>query len=144
MRGEVLPKHPGSFWFPSTRLLLATYVDDFLLSGPEAHRDSFWKELEKRVDTEDIGDLSRFLGRHHDTVIFDDDAEGLAFNMRDYMKAACERYAAIPGVKPFRKVPTPSAPKDPSLPPTTKCRGSWLRSMQRPYEGALGGQARTS
>ena len=59
------------------------------------------------MDIEDIGDLSRLLGRHHDTVILDDGTEGLAFNMRDYTKAACERYAAIPGVKPYRQVPAP-------------------------------------
>ena len=26
--GEPIDEHPGSFWFPKTRLLLTTYVDD--------------------------------------------------------------------------------------------------------------------
>ena len=67
------------------------------------HHEAFWAELSKKVDLEDIGDLSRFLGRHHEAVILPDGGCGLAFDMKDYVRAACERYAALPGVKPFRK-----------------------------------------
>ena len=109
--GEPIDEHPGSFWFPKTRLLLTTYVDDFLLSGPEEHHDDLWQRLgdvkNGGIKIEDIGDLSRFLGRHHEVVIIEGKGDGVAFNMRDYVKAACERYTSIPGVKPLKHAQTP-------------------------------------
>ena len=91
--GEPVAEHPGSFWFPSTRLLLTTYVDDFLLSGPSEHHDFLWEALgdvkKGGIEIEDIGNLGRFLGRYHDVVITEDGSEGIAFNMREYFKAAC-------------------------------------------------------
>ena len=83
--GERIPDHPGSFWFPATRLFLTTYVDDFLLSGPAEHHTGLWAALgdvkNGGVEIEDIGDLSRFLGRHRDIVVLEDGTEGVAFNM---------------------------------------------------------------
>ena len=112
--GEPIAEHPGSFWFPQTRLILTTYVDDFLLSGPAEHHDELWRQLgdvkNGGIEIEDIGDLNRFLGRHHEPVLREDGSEALAFNMREYVKAACERYAAIPGVKPFKAAATPFCP----------------------------------
>jgi hypothetical protein len=112
--GENIDEHPGSFWFPLTRIILTTYVDDFLLSGPSEHHASLWAALgdikKGGIEIEDIGDLSRFLGRHHDTVIMEDGSEGVAFNMREYVRAACERYLSIPGVKPLRQATTPFCP----------------------------------
>jgi hypothetical protein len=40
----------------------------------------------------------------------EDGSEGVAFNMREYVKAACERYLSIPGVKPLRQATTPFCP----------------------------------
>ena len=112
--GDPVPEHPGSFWFPETRLLLANYVDDFLISGPSEHHAYLWARLgdvkNGRIEIEDIGDLRRFLGRHHEVVVHENGTEAVALNMRDYVKAACERYAAIPGVKPFKQVQTPFCP----------------------------------
>ena len=31
MGGEELPEYPGNFWFPESKLLLSTYVDDLTL-----------------------------------------------------------------------------------------------------------------
>ncbi|MFY9237268.1 MAG: reverse transcriptase domain-containing protein, partial [Roseovarius sp.] len=113
--GEPVPEHPGSFWFPATRLLLTTYVDDFLLSGPAKHHASLWAALgdvkNGGIEIEDIGDLSRFLGRHHDVVLRSDGSEAVAFNMRDYVRAACERYMAIDGVKALKAATTPFCPE---------------------------------
>jgi len=113
--GEPISEHPGSCWFPATRLLLTTYVDDFLLSGPEEHHDSLWASLgdvkNGGIEIEDIGDLSRFLGRHHDVVVLEDGSEGLAVNMREYVRAACERYSSIEGVKPLKPASTPFCPE---------------------------------
>ena len=77
------------------------YVDDFLLSGPAEHHASLWAALgdvkNGGIEIEDIGALSRFLGRHHDMVLLEDGTEGVAFNMGDYVRAACERYISNPG-----------------------------------------------
>ena len=29
-----MPEYPGNFFFPNTKLLLSTYVDDLTLAGP--------------------------------------------------------------------------------------------------------------
>lgn len=68
--------------FPSYgHLALVVYVDDFQLSGDSNFHDAFWSELSKRIMIEDVGELGRFLGRHHITVSRDGH-EQLAFDMR--------------------------------------------------------------
>ena len=107
--GEPVAEHPGSFWFPATRLLLTTYVDNFLLSGPAEHHASLWAALgdvqNGGVEIEDIGALSRFLERHHDIVLLKDETEGVAANVGHYVRAACKRYT-IPGVKTLKYAST--------------------------------------
>ena len=44
-------------------------------------------------------------------VVLEDGSEGLAFNMREYVKAACERYSSIEGVKPLKPASTPFCPE---------------------------------
>ena len=44
------------------------YVDDFVLAGKEEWHQRFWDDLSKVVQIDDVGDLGRFLGRHHSTV----------------------------------------------------------------------------
>ncbi len=41
------------------------YVDDLLLSGPEANHDSFWADLVKHINIDEPEPLDRFLGRNH-------------------------------------------------------------------------------
>ena len=45
MGGEEIPEFPGNFWFPNSRLMLSTYVDDLTLSGPRDQHDKFWSEI---------------------------------------------------------------------------------------------------
>ena len=40
-------------------------------------------------------------------VLKENGSEALASNMREYVKAACERYTSIPGVKPLKHAQTP-------------------------------------
>ena len=64
--GVAIENHPSSFWIAPSRLLLTVYVDDLLLSGPEAAHDPFWKKLRKQcIRIEDPAPLDRFLGRSH-------------------------------------------------------------------------------
>lgn len=86
MGATKVPKFPSSYTFPFYgHLALVVYVDDFLLSGDSGSHDAFWAELSKRIMMEDVGDLGRFLGRHHTTIAYDDH-ERLAFDMRAYAK----------------------------------------------------------
>ena len=60
-------------------------MDDFVLAGDEAMHSTFWLDLGKRILIDDIGDLGRFLGRHHTTVKCGEE-ERFAFDMRAYAK----------------------------------------------------------
>ena len=98
---------PSTYTFPSYgNLALVVYVDDVLLSGDSGSHDAFWAELSKRIMIEDIGDLGRFLGRHH-TTIAHDDYERLAFDMRAYAKDMIQDYVNITNTKVFKRAHTP-------------------------------------
>ena len=66
LKGETVPSHPSTFWFPKWKLLLTVYVDDLMLSGPCEHHDTFWKILLGLVKLEEPEPLYRFLGRYHE------------------------------------------------------------------------------
>jgi hypothetical protein len=65
MGGTRIPSHPSLFFFKDKQLLLTIYVDDLLLSGPEAEHQPFWATLSKKVSIEPPEDLDRYLGRYH-------------------------------------------------------------------------------
>ncbi len=69
LHAEPLEGHQSTFFFPSSKLLLTVYVDDFVLSGPESAHDPFWAELSKHVKLEEISGLGRFLGRYHELCV---------------------------------------------------------------------------
>jgi len=70
--GQAVENHPSTFWFPDERMLMNVYVDDFLLSGPEAGHDILWRRLRDpkhgNIQMEDPEPLDRFLGRSHPAV----------------------------------------------------------------------------
>ena len=49
---------------------------------------------------EDVGDLGRFLGRHHAAIAYDDH-ERLAFDMRAYAKDMIQDYVNITNTKVY-------------------------------------------
>ena len=59
------PEYPGNFFFPDTKLLLSTYVDDLTLAGPTDQHDAFWAKLTSVVDIEPPEPIYRILGRNH-------------------------------------------------------------------------------
>ena len=63
--GAPVATHPSTFWFADRRLLLTVYVDDLMLSGPEAEHTTFWDSLIQKVKLDPPETLDRFLGRHH-------------------------------------------------------------------------------
>ena len=115
LRGQPVDGHPSTFFCKERNLLLTVYVDDLLLSGSIASHTPFWEELGKVLEIEDIGDLGRFLGRHHELVRVDG-REGIAFHVREYMKSAVEMYLKLSGAETIKGAPTPFLPKGSILP----------------------------
>ena len=98
MGGEPVPEFPSSYFFPSSKLLLTVYVDDFTLSGPAGNHAAFWERLRQDVELEQETGLERILGQHHDHLTHAN-KEYLAFNMGDYALQACELYSTVSGGK---------------------------------------------
>ena len=70
--GKPVQGQPSSFWFSELKMLLTVYVDDLLLSGPEANHAVIWDLLRNGkhpINLEDPEPLSRFLGRDPDHPI---------------------------------------------------------------------------
>ena len=69
--GVPIDGHPSSFWFSSEKMMLSVYVDDLLLSGPEAQHDVIWSKIrsgDRPILIDDPEPLDRFLGRSHVTL----------------------------------------------------------------------------
>ena len=77
--------HPCFFSLEFGGLCLCIYVDDFILTGKEEHHGPFWKKLGEHIMIDDIGDLGRFLGRHHCTIEYEGQPM-FAFDMREYAR----------------------------------------------------------
>ena len=142
--GQPIGEFPSSYWFPASKLLLTVYVDDFTLSGPSEAHDSFWEKLKLHVDLEEVTDLDRVLGRHHDEVTVDG-KPALSFNMSEYAEQACELYESLPGAKPLKHAPTPFVADGSLIPADDDIKGElapnackvlmkdlWLGRLARP------------
>ena len=107
MGGVPIDEFASTYVFPSyNNLALIVYVDDFVLAGDATMHDTFWQDLGKRVLIDDIGDLGRFLGRHH-TTIEREGKELFAFDMRAYAQDIVTDYLRITEGKQLKKVNTP-------------------------------------
>ena len=107
MGGIPIEEYPSTYVFPNyDNLALIVYVEDFVLSGPDGMHDKFWEDLGKKVLIDDIGDLGRFLGRHHTTVKHDEH-ERFAFDMRAYSKDIVQDFAQLTGATAFKKAASP-------------------------------------
>ena len=72
MNAVPMKEYPSMFIFPEFGgLCLCMYADDFILSGKEEHHGPFLKKLGKHIMINDIGDLGRFLRRHHYIVEYE-------------------------------------------------------------------------
>ena len=63
--GQEIPEYPGNFFFPETKLLLSTFVEDLTLAGPTEAHEPFWAKLTSVVDIEPPEPTYRILGRNH-------------------------------------------------------------------------------
>ena len=106
MGGQKVPEFPSTFTFPNYGgLALVIYVDDIVLSGKAEWHDQFWADLSKLIQVDDVGDLGRFLGRHHSTIKVDE-KELFAFDMRAYAQDIVMDYLRITNGK-LKHVNTP-------------------------------------
>ena len=46
--GQEIPEYPSNFFFPETKLLLSTSVDDLTLAGPTEAHEPFWAKRDIR------------------------------------------------------------------------------------------------
>ena len=152
--GEEVPEYPGNFWFPETKLLLSTYVDDLTLSGPQEEHQRFWDRLTALVDVEPPEPVFRVLGRNH--YVIDSPAESsenaalgalkdaVVFDMIDYAQQAVDLYTSITGSK-LKPAATPFCPEGSFIPTDDEASGElapnackilmkalWLGRLARP------------
>ena len=70
--GQAMDEHPSSFWFQKEKLMLSVYVDDLIISGPEAEHEKIWAKLTDpnigTIKIDEPEDLGRFLGLKHVTL----------------------------------------------------------------------------
>ena len=67
--GIPVPSHPSTFWFPKWALLLTVYVDDLMLSGPEAAHSPFWDSLIRKVKGSSAGTTNTKTSRQTASVM---------------------------------------------------------------------------
>ena len=119
--GHEVPEFPGNFFFPDTKLLLSTYVDDLTLAGPEDQHEKFWEKLTSVVDIEPPEPIYRILGRNHVVRTLNkaegnekcaafQSQQGMLFDMSDYAQQTVELYKSITGVSKLKHAATPFPP----------------------------------
>ena len=119
--GQEVPEYPGNFFFPDTKLLLSTYVDDLTLAGPTDQHEAFWAKLTSVVDIEPPEPIYRILGRNHlvmplpKTEGSEECAafraqEALVFDMLDYAHQTVDLYKSITNTKSLKHAATPFVP----------------------------------
>ena len=120
--GQEVPEYPGNFYFPDTKLLLSTYVDDLTLAGPADQHDAFWSKLTSVVDIEPPEPIYRILGRNHvvtplskteghDKCAAFQSQTGMVFDMADYAQQTVDLYKSITGVTKLKHAATPFPPE---------------------------------
>ena len=132
--GSEVVEFPGNFYFPDTKLLLSTYVDDLTLAGPIDQHQPFWEKLTALVDVEPPEPIYRVLGRNHSIVdlpsaagllpkarhqiaialkpIPNKPTSHMVFDMYDYaLQTVRDFYKSITGIDKIKPAATPFLPE---------------------------------
>ena len=130
--GSEVIEFPGNFYFPDTKLLLSTYVDDLTLAGPIDQHQPFWEKLTALVDVEPPEPIYRVLGRNHSIIdlpwqqvaaegvtssndssrpIPNKPTSHMVFDMYDYALQTVELYKSITGIDKIKPAATPFLPE---------------------------------
>ena len=120
---------------------MCIYVDDFILAERSEHHERFWKApLGDHIKIDDVGDLGRFLGRHHCAIEVQGQAR-FGFDTREYARTIVAEHVAISGVtprsavSPFINVAYTDEPAAGSLAgraSSVLMKLMWLRRLARP------------
>ena len=113
---------PRKLFFPDTKLLLSTYVDDLTLAGPADQHDAFWNKLTSVVDIEPPEPIYRILGRNHVVTPLSKTEghekcaafqaqDGMVFDMADYAQQTVDLYKSITGITKLKHAATPFPPE---------------------------------
>ena len=113
--GQEVIEFPGNFYFPESKLLLSTYVDDLTLSGPADQHQKFSEKLTSLVDVEPPEPIYRVLGRNHSIVDLafhkvDDGSRRvphMIFDMYDYALQTVDLYKSLTGIDKVKHAATP-------------------------------------
>ena len=87
---------------PSFASSSIVYVDDFKLAGPSENLAAGWTLLRQRINMEDPGPVSHFLGCTHRTsrckLSNGHEARVMVYDMENFMRSCVEAYRKyIPG-----------------------------------------------
>lgn len=146
--GQEVPEYPGNFYFPDTKLLLSTYVDDLTLAGPADQHDAFWSKLTSVVDIEPPEPIYRILGRNHIVSTLNkvngnekcaafNAQPGMIFDMADYAQQTVELYKSITGTSKLKHAATPFPPDGSISPEDEESKGELAPNARRILMKAL-------
>ena len=92
---------PSVFYHKGLRLLLATYVDDFKLAGPEENIATGWDLLRQHID---IGPSSRsgmYLGcniiKQNIRINGNSDTDAIVYDMEPFLEQCVAKYLHVAG-----------------------------------------------
>ena len=102
---------------------MVIYVDDFLMSGPQAGLNACWKAIRcatdkhPGIDMEDPKTVSRYLGCDHifgtaKCPISGKPVRTLTWDMSEFMQSSVDAYEKLAGWKCTRQVETPFLPAE--------------------------------
>ena len=93
-----LPSFPSNYWLLSFGLMLSLYVDDIVVSGPAERHEPFWNALQEHLELDPPTDVSRVLGRGHESSR-KDNVTTCSFEMVEFVENACQMYEELTGWK---------------------------------------------
>ena len=104
-----VPNWGSCYYHPELRLFLIVYVDDFKLAGPRANLSAGWTLLRQRINMEDPGPVSHFLGCTHRTarcrLSTGAEVRVMIYDLESFMKACVDAHKKIiPGGGKLRAV----------------------------------------
>ena len=109
MGGVHMSGFQGSYWFEKSGLLLTSYVDDMILSGPRNSHKTFWDELQKHLEIEEPTKVERILGRKQE-LFSDEKRSYVAMSMEEFLPSSCQTYENLSKTK-IKESITPYMPE---------------------------------
>ena len=91
LQGDQVEGWPSLWYIQSLQVLVAAYVDDIVVSGPQQSVPIFWQMLSQHITVDTIEEPGRYLGRDHLIVDFGT-GRHVYMSMCDYAVSAVQLY----------------------------------------------------